>query len=86
MISIFIFPSESAAWAEMDGLGGLTRFGPRSVFRHGKTAPAPSARNAASERLSRPERSGDIHLGELSPVRTLEVREGGSCDDHLRSL
>jgi hypothetical protein len=33
MISIFIFPSESAACKEMGGLGGLTRFGLRSAFR-----------------------------------------------------
>jgi hypothetical protein len=32
MNPIFIFPSESAAWEEKDGLGGLTRFGQRSGF------------------------------------------------------
>jgi hypothetical protein len=26
MISIFIFPVESAGWEEMGGFGGLTRF------------------------------------------------------------
>lgn len=33
MISIFIFPAESAVCGEMDGLGGLTRFRQEGVFR-----------------------------------------------------
>ena len=32
MISIFIFPAESAAYKTMDGLGGLTRFRQKGSF------------------------------------------------------
>jgi hypothetical protein len=62
---VFIFPTESVVWEEMDGLGGLTRFRQQSVFRGSEAgtpelddlAQGPSRARVGQPRVAVPKRT-----------------------------